>query len=115
MRSMRVGRTLDRMSRQSTRSSLRLARMRPLVLVCCDDQEMRQAVVARASDRARESWDGSRAQFLASLDPGSRHDWLRATVGEPPPDGIRSDEPRAAARVGCALALDTSLGPDAWP
>jgi hypothetical protein len=55
-----------------------------LVLVCCDDQEMRQAVVAQASDRARESWDGSRAQFLASLDPGSRHDWVRAAVGEPP-------------------------------
>lgn len=54
-----------------------------LVLVCCDDEEMRQAVVARATDRASESWDGSRAQFLAGLDPGSRHDWLRAAVGEP--------------------------------
>jgi hypothetical protein len=54
-----------------------------LALVCCDDQEMRQAVVAQARDRARESWDGSRAQFLADLDPGSRHDWLRAAVGEP--------------------------------
>jgi hypothetical protein len=54
-----------------------------LVLVCCDDQEMRQAVVARAADRASESWDGSRAQFLAGLDPGSQHDWLRAAIGEP--------------------------------
>jgi hypothetical protein len=54
-----------------------------LVLVCCDDQEMRQAVVAQASDRATESWDGSRAQFLASLDPASGHDWLRTAVGEP--------------------------------
>jgi hypothetical protein len=54
-----------------------------LVLVCCDDQEMRQAVVARAADRASESWDGSRAQFLAGLDRGSQHDWLRAAIGEP--------------------------------
>jgi uncharacterized membrane protein len=55
-----------------------------LVLVGCDDEELRQAVVARAADRASESWDGSRAQFLAGLDQGSRHDWLRAAVGEPP-------------------------------
>jgi uncharacterized membrane protein len=54
-----------------------------LVLVCCDDQEMRQAVVERAADRASESWEGSRAEFLADLDPGSQHDWLRAAVGEP--------------------------------
>jgi len=54
-----------------------------LVLVCCDDQELRQAVVARASERASESWDGSRSQFLAGLDPGSQHDWIRAAVGEP--------------------------------
>jgi hypothetical protein len=54
-----------------------------LVLVCCDDQQTRQAVVARAADRASESWDGSRAQFLAGLDPGSQHDWLRTAVGEP--------------------------------
>jgi hypothetical protein len=53
-----------------------------LVLVCCDDQELREAVVARAADRASESWDGSRAQFLADLDPGSQHDWVRAAVGE---------------------------------
>jgi hypothetical protein len=54
-----------------------------LVLVCCGDQETRQAVVARAADQASESWDGSRAQFLAGLDPGSQHDWLRTAVGEP--------------------------------
>jgi hypothetical protein len=53
-----------------------------IVLVCCDDQELRQAVVARAADRASERWDGSRAEFLAGLDPGSQHDWLRAAVGE---------------------------------
>ncbi len=54
-----------------------------LVLVCCDDQEMRQAVVARAADCASQSWDGSRAQFLAGLDPGSQHDWVRTAIGEP--------------------------------
>jgi len=54
-----------------------------LVLVCCDDQELRQAVVAKAAERASESWDGSRAQFLARLDPGSQHDWIRAALGEP--------------------------------
>jgi hypothetical protein len=57
-----------------------------LVLVCCDDQETRQAVVARAADHASESWDGSRAQFLAALDPGSQHDWVRDALGEPSPD-----------------------------
>jgi hypothetical protein len=54
-----------------------------LVLVSCDDQQTRQAVVAQAADRASESWDGSRAQFLAGLDPGSQHDWLRTAVGQP--------------------------------
>jgi hypothetical protein len=51
-----------------------------LVLVWCDDQKMRQAVAARAADRASQSWDGTRAEFLAGLDPGSEHDWLRAAV-----------------------------------
>ena len=62
-----------------------LARVGPnaaLVLVCGDDQELRQAVVERAAERANESWDGSRAKFLADLDPGSQHDWVRAAIGE---------------------------------
>jgi hypothetical protein len=50
-----------------------------LVLVSCD-QALRQAVMARAGDRASESWDGSRSVFLASLDPGNDHDWLRAAL-----------------------------------
>jgi hypothetical protein len=54
-----------------------------LVLVRCDDQQTRQAVVAQAADRATRSWDGSRAQFLAGLNPGSQHDWLRTAVGPP--------------------------------
>jgi hypothetical protein len=63
-----------------------LARVGPnaaLALVCCNDQETRQAVVARAAERGDDSWDGSRAEFLADLDPSSRHDWLRAAIGEP--------------------------------
>jgi hypothetical protein len=63
-----------------------LARVGPgaaLLLVGCDDQETRQAVVAGAADRAVESWDGQRAEFLAALDPGSQHDWVRAALGEP--------------------------------
>jgi hypothetical protein len=61
-----------------------LARVGPnaaLVLVCCDDEETRQAVVRQAAEQANESWDGSRADFLAALDPGSQHDWVRAAVG----------------------------------
>jgi uncharacterized membrane protein len=54
-----------------------------ILLVLCDDQDTRQTVAARAAERAIESWDGSRADFLATLDPGSKHDWVRAAVGEP--------------------------------
>ena len=54
-----------------------------VVLICCDDQATREAVVAAAADRATESWDGSRARFLAGLEPGSQHDWVRAALDEP--------------------------------
>jgi hypothetical protein len=54
-----------------------------LVLVRCDDEETRQAVVRQAAELANESWDGSSAEFLAALDPGSQHDWVRAAVGKP--------------------------------
>ena len=53
-----------------------------LVLVRCKDQETRQMVAAAAADSARDSWDGSLTEFLAALDPGSDHDWVRAAVGE---------------------------------
>jgi hypothetical protein len=65
-----------------------LARVGPgaaLVLVRCDDDEMRQAVVAGAAERASESWDGWLSEFLAALDPGSQDDWVRAALGEPGP------------------------------
>jgi hypothetical protein len=63
-----------------------LARVGPgaaIVLVSCDDRETKQAVVAKAADRASQTWDGPRAQFLAALDPGSQHDWVRSALGEP--------------------------------
>ena len=53
-----------------------------LVLVRCKDPETRQMVVAAAARHARDSWDGPLAEFLAALDPGSTHDWVRAAVGE---------------------------------
>jgi len=54
-----------------------------LVLVRCRDQQTRQMVAAAAADSARDSWDGSLTDFLAALDPGKAHDWVRAAVGEP--------------------------------
>lgn len=54
-----------------------------IVLVRCQDQETRQMVAEAAAGSARASWDGSLTEFLAALDPGSTHDWVRAAVGEP--------------------------------
>jgi uncharacterized membrane protein len=55
-----------------------------IALVCCDDLEMRHTIAARARDRgAISTWDGSRSEFLANLDPGNTHDWVRAALGEP--------------------------------
>ena len=53
-----------------------------LVLVRCKDQQTRQEVAA-AADTARDSWDGPLTEFLAALDPGHAHDWVRAAIGEP--------------------------------
>ena len=58
-----------------------------IVLVRCRDQETRQMVAAAAAGSARGSWDGSLTEFLAALDPGSAHDWVRAAVGEPAGSG----------------------------
>ncbi|MER6785942.1 hypothetical protein ABT330_15195 [Streptomyces sp. NPDC000658] len=54
-----------------------------ITLVRCKDQDTRHMVVAAAGDRARRSWDGSLTDFLAALDPGPTHDWVRAALGEP--------------------------------
>jgi hypothetical protein len=40
-------------------------------------------VLSAAAGSAERSWDGSVTEFLAALDPGSAHDWVRAAVGEP--------------------------------
>ena len=53
-----------------------------LVLVRCKDPETRQAVAAAAADSATDSWDGPLTEFLAALDPGPAHDWVRAAVGD---------------------------------
>ncbi|MFI6983002.1 hypothetical protein ACIBSV_30955 [Embleya sp. NPDC050154] len=45
--------------------------------------DTRQTVAAAAADRARRRWDGTLTDFLAALDPGSAHDWVRAALGEP--------------------------------
>ena len=63
-----------------------LARAGPhaaLVLVACNDHGTRQAAAAKAADQASESWDFSRMEFLADLDPGPKHDWVRTALGEP--------------------------------
>ncbi|HEY4277862.1 MAG TPA: hypothetical protein VGM91_06565 [Conexibacter sp.] len=57
-----------------------------LALVRCQDDKMRHEVVARASDRAAgDTWDGLLADFLSSLDPSDKHDWVRTALDEPPP------------------------------
>lgn len=53
-----------------------------LALVRCNDPQTRQAVATAAADSATESWDGPLTDFLAGLDPGPAHDWVRAAVGE---------------------------------
>ena len=63
-----------------------LARVGPhsaLLLIGCDDHETRHAAMANAADQASESWEFSRAEFLADLDPGPKHDWVRTALGEP--------------------------------
>ena len=54
-----------------------------IALLRCKDPEIREAATARASDRASSSWDGSLTEFLAALDPGDKHDWVRAALDEP--------------------------------
>jgi hypothetical protein len=54
-----------------------------ILLVRCKDRETAQRVAAGAADRASYSWDGSMPVFLAALDPGSKHDWVRAALDKP--------------------------------
>jgi hypothetical protein len=55
-----------------------------LALIRCKDDETRQEVAARASERAAGyTWAGPLTVFLSALEPGSKHDWVRAALGEP--------------------------------
>ena len=54
-----------------------------ILLVRCKDPATRQVVAAAAAKGASYSWAGSRADFLAGLDPGSKHDWVRAALDAP--------------------------------
>ena len=54
-----------------------------IALVRCMDRETGQTVATRAADHASYSWDGSRPDFLAALEPGSEHDWVRTALDEP--------------------------------
>jgi hypothetical protein len=53
-----------------------------IVLIRCHEPT-RQTIAAELANGASSSWDGSLSQFLASLDPGSTDDWVRAAVGVP--------------------------------
>jgi hypothetical protein len=55
-----------------------------IALVRGKDRETQQMVVGAAAGSASRSWSGSRTEFLADLDPGSTHDWVRSALGEPP-------------------------------
>jgi hypothetical protein len=54
-----------------------------IVLIRCQDQQMLQEISKQAADRAIDSWHGPLTEFLADLDPGSQHDWVRAALGKP--------------------------------
>ena len=54
-----------------------------IALLRCKDPEIRVAAAVRAADLASSSWDGSLTEFLAALEPGEKHDWVRAALDEP--------------------------------
>jgi hypothetical protein len=53
-----------------------------LLLVRCNDNEKLNLVTSATTKGAIYSWQGSLSEFLADLNPGSEHDWVRAAVGE---------------------------------
>jgi hypothetical protein len=53
-----------------------------LLLVRCSDKEMLKPVASATSKGAVYSWQGSLGEFLASLDPGSDDDWVRAAISK---------------------------------
>ena len=54
-----------------------------LVLLRCKDEETWEQVRTRTARRAIKNWYGSLKEFLAALDPGSQHDWVRTALGQP--------------------------------
>lgn len=54
-----------------------------ILLVRCTNDETRTEVATRAAACATRSWEGSRPEFLADLDPGNKHDWIRDLLSEP--------------------------------
>ena len=52
-------------------------------LVRCKDDEIRHRVSEKAGATAVGAWEGPLAEFLAALDPGSKHDWVRDALGVP--------------------------------
>jgi len=84
-----------------------------LVLVCCDDQELRQAVVARATDHATKAGTArAHSSLLASTravrTTGYGAPWAR------PPDGTRSDRSAIAIQAkqrSCGQADEAPAAP----
>ena len=54
-----------------------------IALVHCKDRETGKTVAAGAADHASYGWDGSMPDFLAALDPGPKHDWVRDALDKP--------------------------------
>ena len=55
-----------------------------LVVVRGQESDTRTAVVTALAAKASRYWDGSLSEFLAALDPGPAHDWIRTALGESP-------------------------------
>jgi uncharacterized membrane protein len=55
-----------------------------LTLVRCAGRKTQELVADAAAARATRAWDGATTELLAALDPGSRHDWVRTAIGQPP-------------------------------
>ena len=51
-----------------------------LLLVRCTGEQTKHTVAAGTAASAMRSWDGSLADSLAALDPGTSHDWVREAV-----------------------------------
>ena len=63
-----------------------------VVVVRCADPGEAAAVVSLAAERARDSWHGSRAEFVTGLDQAAGNfDWLLAALDESRPH--RADQP----------------------